>query len=277
MPIQIMPIRTMTLVAALCLTTLTQADSVTLIASKDNTLFQDLSGSLSSGAGQFLFAGNNSGSEARRGLLQFDLRSIPPTAQITSVVLDIHISRIARSAQPLSLYRVLESWGEGTSDSGQGGAGAAATAGDATWLHRSFDDALWTNPGGFFNNVPLATAPVALGHTTFSGPGISGLVQSWLADPTANFGLLIQGDESITGSAVRFDSRENADPAARPRLIIAYTCPSDYNLDDVVDFFDYLDFVADFSSNSPAADFNADTVIDFFDYLDFVAAFSTGC
>ncbi len=54
-------------------------------------------------------------------------------------------------------------------------------------------------------------------------------------------------------------------------------CVADYNGDTVVDFFDYLDFVADFSSNAPGADFNADTVIDFFDYLDFVAAFSVGC
>jgi len=54
-------------------------------------------------------------------------------------------------------------------------------------------------------------------------------------------------------------------------------CAADYNGDTVVDFFDYLDFVADFSSNAPGADFNADTVIDFFDYLDFVAAFSEGC
>lgn len=54
-------------------------------------------------------------------------------------------------------------------------------------------------------------------------------------------------------------------------------CAADFNADTVVDFFDYLDFVAAFSANEPAADFNADTVIDFFDYLDFVAAFSAGC
>jgi hypothetical protein len=57
----------------------------------------------------------------------------------------------------------------------------------------------------------------------------------------------------------------------------APSCPADFNGDTVVDFFDYLDFVAAFSSNDPTADFNGDTVIDFFDYLDFVAAFSTGC
>jgi CubicO group peptidase (beta-lactamase class C family) len=51
---------------------------------------------------------------------------------------------------------------------------------------------------------------------------------------------------------------------------------ADFNGDDTVDFFDYLDFVSAFSANAPEADFNADTVIDFFDYLDFVAVFG-GC
>lgn len=54
-------------------------------------------------------------------------------------------------------------------------------------------------------------------------------------------------------------------------------CFADFNGDTTVDFFDYLDFVAAFSSNDPGADFNGDTSIDFFDYLDFVAAFSNGC
>jgi hypothetical protein len=54
-------------------------------------------------------------------------------------------------------------------------------------------------------------------------------------------------------------------------------CEADFNADTTVDFFDYLDFVAAFSSGDPAADFNGDATIDFFDYLDFVAAFSAGC
>ncbi len=54
-------------------------------------------------------------------------------------------------------------------------------------------------------------------------------------------------------------------------------CAADFNADASVDFFDYLDFVAAFSSNDCAADFNTDGTIDFFDYLDFVAAFSSPC
>jgi hypothetical protein len=60
-------------------------------------------------------------------------------------------------------------------------------------------------------------------------------------------------------------------------LFTAAPCKADFNDDGIVDFFDYLDFVAAFSSNDPSADFNGDGVIDFFDYLDFVAAFSEGC
>ena len=58
---------------------------------------------------------------------------------------------------------------------------------------------------------------------------------------------------------------------------ILNTCSADYNCDGISDFFDYLDFVADFTSNAPFADFNRDSAIDFFDYLDFVDAFSQGC
>jgi hypothetical protein len=54
-------------------------------------------------------------------------------------------------------------------------------------------------------------------------------------------------------------------------------CSSDFNCDAAVDFFDYLDFVAAFDAEDPAADFNGDEIVDFFDYLDFVAAFDAGC
>ncbi|MBU6412255.1 MAG: hypothetical protein KGS45_02170 [Planctomycetes bacterium] len=63
----------------------------------------------------------------------------------------------------------------------------------------------------------------------------------------------------------------------RADSIDAVYCASDFNADGISDFFDYLDFVADFSSGDARADFNVDGVIDFFDYLDFVAAFSSGC
>jgi hypothetical protein len=57
-----------------------------------------------------------------------------------------------------------------------------------------------------------------------------------------------------------------------PRTIIQIGQRSDFNQDGIVDFFDYLDFVAAFASGT--LDFNQDGVTDFFDYLDFIAIFA---
>jgi hypothetical protein len=54
-------------------------------------------------------------------------------------------------------------------------------------------------------------------------------------------------------------------------------CPADFNGDNQVDFFDYLDFVAALEGNDYDADVNFDLVLDFFDYLDFVGWYSGGC
>lgn len=55
---------------------------------------------------------------------------------------------------------------------------------------------------------------------------------------------------------------------------LCFIYPVDFNCDDLVDFFDYLDFVSAFASGSGDADFNGDGTLDFFDYLDFVNDFS---
>jgi hypothetical protein len=96
--------------------------------------------------------------------------------------------------------------------------------------------------------------------------------------PTANASSLAYQ----FGVPVSSDANANLNPGDFVTIPLcsltqAGCCAADFNGDTSLDFFDYLDFVAAFSSNSASADFNADTVIDFFDYLDFVAAFSVGC
>jgi hypothetical protein len=54
-------------------------------------------------------------------------------------------------------------------------------------------------------------------------------------------------------------------------------CPADFNGDNQVDFFDYLDFAQAFANEESSADFNGDNQVDFFDYLDFAQAFDEGC
>jgi hypothetical protein len=60
-------------------------------------------------------------------------------------------------------------------------------------------------------------------------------------------------------------------------IVMSNVCPADFNQDNSVDFFDYLDFVQAFSDQDDAADFNGDNQVDFFDYLDFAEAFAAGC
>ena len=60
-------------------------------------------------------------------------------------------------------------------------------------------------------------------------------------------------------------------------LALLSMCGADFNCDEISDFFDYLDFVDEFSNLTGGADYNGDGIVDFFDYLDFVDAFSDGC
>ena len=55
------------------------------------------------------------------------------------------------------------------------------------------------------------------------------------------------------------------------------TCGPDLNLDGLLDFFDVLYFLGEYSAGNPDGDFNKDGVFDFFDVLAFLQAFSAGC
>ncbi|MHA7812864.1 MAG: GC-type dockerin domain-anchored protein [Phycisphaerales bacterium] len=54
-------------------------------------------------------------------------------------------------------------------------------------------------------------------------------------------------------------------------------CPSDYNCDGALDFFDVSQFITDFNGMMPDADINGDGAWDFFDVSQFITAFNAGC
>ncbi len=101
-----------------------------------------------------------------------------------------------------------------------------------------------------WNNTPFA------GVRAPDGPGAASIISSWDAGVTGGLNYRL----NLTGTC-----------------FVGGGCAADFNGDEVVDFFDYLDFVQAFAANDPSADFNQDQVIDFFDYLDFVQAFAAGC
>jgi hypothetical protein len=202
--------------------TITQ--TLVLSPAKDNTLYQSELGTLSNGAGQFLFAGNTDSDAIRRGLLAFDLSGIPAGATVLSATLTLTMSKSIAGETPVALHALAADWGEGAADAaGEEGFGATAGPGDATWLHTFHDTALWAQPGGDFAAAPSAVTPVGgPGIYAWSSPALVADVAAWLADPAVNFGWALLGDETTNRTAKRFDSREN-EPANRPRLAITYT------------------------------------------------------
>jgi hypothetical protein len=206
---------------------LAAAATVTLTPTKDNTLYEIEDGSISNGKGQHFFTGMTIEPLRKRGLMAFDLSSIPAGSSIVSATLRLNMSKTIALPEPTSLHHVLADWGEAGSDApGPEGTGALAQAGDATWLHRFFPSTFWTTAGGDFSPTPSATTTVGLEDLYFwSSPGMVADLQGWLDTPATNFGWLVFTYEGDFPSAKRFDTRENSLPANRPQLTIRYSPP----------------------------------------------------
>jgi hypothetical protein len=126
----------------------------------------------------------------------------------------------------VNLHRLLADWGEGASFA-TGGSGAAAQPDDATWLHTFYPAASWKSPGGDFAPALSAARMVGSdGDWAWSSAELTADVRAWIAAPSTRFGWILLGDESTSGTARRFDSRESTTAAWRPRLILFYSLPT---------------------------------------------------
>ena len=206
-----------------------RADSLTLNAANDTTLFETSAGNNLGGTTNFI-AGNTAAGARNRALLRFDIAAqIPVNATINSVSLSLVDSSGSGSfaASTFSLYRVLGNWGEGTKT---GNSGQAATAGEATWIYRSATNLTWSAPGAAAGGdyVPTASATnfISVGGVTNvwnSTPALVNDVQTWLGDSGTNFGwILISDGEGVLQSARRFASRENL-LGRGPKLMVDFT------------------------------------------------------
>ncbi|GAB4238267.1 MAG: hypothetical protein Kow00109_12650 [Acidobacteriota bacterium] len=207
-----------------------QAEVRELAPSRDATLYQDNEGDVAGGSADGLFVGRTNQGSLRRALVHFDLSAIPAGAVIRSVRLELRVTRTNSGSQSVTLHRMLTNWGEGSSNpSGEEGAGAPATTGDATWLHTFYPDQRWDSPGGDF--APTASDTQVAGSTgsslTFSGAGLVADIEHWLANPDQNFGWILIGNESSNGTAKRLGSRESSNP---PELHIEFDPPAQVEL-----------------------------------------------
>jgi hypothetical protein len=203
--------------------------TVQFSATKDNTLYEHATGSLSNGAGSHLFVGRSGDGVVHRTLIAFDVSSIPAGARVLAVELTLSMSRTVVAANvPVAVHRVQANWGQGASNaSGQEGRGAPAAANDATWVHRYYPGSPWTTLGGDFAASPSAVTATTLDPTSvFGSSGMAADVQAWLDTPATNFGWLLKTvDESLLYYTRRFDSRENTTVAFRPVLRVTWMLP----------------------------------------------------
>ena len=243
---------------ALLLTSNAHAATANLNPAKDNTLYESSNGILSNGAGSGFFVGRTKqgSDDRRRGLLQFDIANeLPESATITSATLTMRVSKVANTlADSIHLQRVTADWGEaGSIAGGGGGGGATAQPGDATWKHRISPNANWTTLGGDFSSVSSASTSVGSNASyDWSSQQLADDIQDMLDTPNANFGWIVLGNETFSGTTKRFDSRESLHP---PVLTIEYMTSG---------------------CSSPDADFDGDCDVDGDDLDDWQSAYGSG-
>jgi hypothetical protein len=200
------------------------AQSVTVGPTKDNTLYSSSTGSVSNGAGMYMFAGNTASGAARRALVAFDLSAIPNGATINSVTLSLEMTQTATGGQNMALHKLTSDWGEGASVAGGNqGRGTTSLTGDATWIHAFFATAMWNSVGGDFESgVSASTVVAGQGQYQWSSDQMTADVQSWIHDPESNFGWILIGQEGSPKTAKRFDTKESSE-SSRPTLTIEFT------------------------------------------------------
>lgn len=211
----------------------TDSEQVELFADQDATLFAE-GADLASGSGSFVFIGNIASGAPRRALLRFDMRAIPSNAEVLEARLQLTVDRQgpgSDASDRAKIHRVLESWSEGASDGGTGGAGTRAETGDATWAYRMFREPLsgetsteWSRPGGSYVESPSASAQLTgRGPVSFeSSTGLVADIHGWLQGTFANHGWIVLGNEARDQAARRVIGRAHPTVGWRPQLLVRY-------------------------------------------------------
>lgn len=186
---------------------LTRAASITLNPMHDTFISEAFT--TPNGAGTDMVIGtqgSTAGFTKNRGLIQFDLSSIPPGAVVQSVTLHLTVTRPPSTPinSNFQLHRVLRDWDDLQS----------------TWTLRLEPDENWETPGAQagtdFATTVSSSVPVAgVGDYTFaSTPELVADVTAWLTNSTANHGWLVKTeDESVGFTARRFASSEGLSSA----------------------------------------------------------------
>lgn len=143
------------------------------------------------------------GAPHTRSYIQFDLATIPPSANVSAAMLQLYVEQ--SDIDSLHVRRVLQPWEQ-------------TPTGNADGLN-------WSNQPTFGEIVGSAqTVPAA----EWVGIDIEDVVADWIAGRVVNHGVIVLGDEIAgSGQAVVYSSNYAGDPLLRPKLEVTYTLESD--------------------------------------------------
>ena len=156
-------------------------------------------------------AGNTNGNY--RGLLYFDVSTIPSSAKINSALLTMAWEGGNRNQTTvISVYRPFSSWDA-----------------YASWNNRQ-NSVSWKTPGGDWidkNGVSYGSSPYAevtypVGSTTDANINVTSIVQEYVNGKYPNTGLFLKANE-IENTYISFHSSEASNTGQRPKLTINYT------------------------------------------------------
>jgi hypothetical protein len=141
-------------------------------------------------------------SDQRRGLIQFDISSIPTTATVIQAYLELYI---AVEGQGWKFHKMLVPWTSASTHTSLGGVDnngtKAAVAIDCQ------------------NGINLDTIQSVTSRNNMNASGIA-TVQDWVTNPANNYGWMIEQISSATGDGVQFASAEAVTVGQRPKLYI---------------------------------------------------------
>ena len=154
-------------------------------------------------------------------VMKFDLASIPAGSTVSSATLHLNLTGSDATADPtytVTVHRIMNKNPVVSSATGYTYDGSNA----------------WTPNSCCYNNIPLAQADIGAPVDTkdvdktpgFKEWDVTSLVQGWLSNPAANFGLLVNSDPSKARDRYRtFSSSDDSTPSRRPYLRVVYTPP----------------------------------------------------
>jgi len=150
-------------------------------------------------------------------LLRFDLSNLPAQSTVTAAQLRLYLKSsdaAAGQTRVALLHRLLVDWVETEATYGVRATGQPWSGGKGP------------KAGSDYEAAPVATVqtgPAGVWITWELGP----LVQAWVNDPAANFGVtLLDPNAYSTGANRSYASSEHAKIEWRPQLTITYTLPS---------------------------------------------------